>query len=63
MVLAQPASKTIGIAYIMHWTGRSQWTVYHWVRTGFLPPPKEKRPMRWPKDQIDQWLNDNFDFH
>lgn len=47
----------------MHWTGRSQWTVYHWVRTDFLPPPKEKRPMRWPKDQIDQWLNDNFDFH
>lgn len=61
--MARPASKTVGIAYITHWTGRSQWTVYHWVRTGFLPPSEEHRPMRWPKHQIDQWLNDNFDFH
>lgn len=63
MASARPASKTVGIAYIMHWTGRSQETVYRWIRVGYLPTPADTRPTIWPREQIDQWLNQNFEFH
>ena len=61
--MAPQAHRSVGVDYIAHKTGYSRVTIYRWIRAGHLPTPMRTHPVVWPKDQIDAWLNDNFDFH
>lgn len=63
MVSGPPGHRPVGVDYIAHKTGYSRVTIYRWRRAGHLPTPADTRPTIWPREQIDQWLNDNFDFH
>ena len=52
----------VTVSDIAQMTGYSTTAIYHWQRAGKLPPVAPPRQLEWYRRDIEQWIDENFDF-
>ena len=50
--------KVLRVTEVSRLIGVSKATLYRWIKAGGFPRPLQLGPraVRWPKDEIDEWL-------
>ena len=56
VVSDQPVNDWVGVPYIAQLAGCAEGTVYRWLKAGKIPQPCCVRPMRWRRDDVDEWM-------